>query len=488
MARLLGGNNLLVGAPTGRELSDAIVRPAQRAGLIVEDGLAEEILADAQGATGVLPLVQTALLETWARRRGDVLSLAGYYEAGGVSGAVARQAEGVYARLNERQQAAARRTLLRLAEVADDGALDLRRRVPITDVAGAPASDARIALDAMVDQRLLTLGEDTVEVTHEALFGPGRACGEWLEADIEGRKVHHRLEDAAREWDAGGRDPSDLLRGSRLSLTEEWAADHEDDLSEREQDYLTASQVAAAAELTEARAQADHERRTSSRLRHLLIGTAALLVLALVAGAVAVQQRGAADDQRSIARAEARVAAARELSSAAIANLEADPELSALLALEARARLGAGEPAVAHEIEGTLHRAAYALRIEQRFPGVGGAVAWSPDGDALAVQGPAGSGSVEVRDATTGRTSASSGRRLGTPPASPSTTTDPCSASLALTVSQRCGTRTLVKRSTCSTERARRRRRPSARTVRALPAAVARRRRGAGAGAGPAHR
>ena len=101
LARLLGGNNLLVGAPTGRELSDAIVRPAQRAGLIVEEGLAEEILADAQGASGVLPLVQTALLETWARRRGDVLSLAGYHEAGGVSGAVARQAEAVYARLTD---------------------------------------------------------------------------------------------------------------------------------------------------------------------------------------------------------------------------------------------------------------------------------------------------------------------------------------------------------------------------------------------------
>ena len=286
--------------------------------------------------------------------------------------------------------------------MADDGALDLRRRVPIADVAGAPASDARVALDAMVDQRLLTLGEDTVEVTHEALLRAWPRLRQWLEADVEGRKVHHRLEEAAREWDAGGRDPSDLLRGSRLSLTEEWAADHEDDLSEREQDYWTASQVAAAAELTEARAQADHERRTSSRLRHLLVGTAALLVLALVAGAVAVQQRGAADDQRAIARAEARVAAARELSSAAIANLEADPELSALLALEARARLGAGEPAVAHEIEETLHRAAYALRIEQRLPGVGGAVAWSPDGERVAVQGPAGSGSVEVRDATTG--------------------------------------------------------------------------------------
>ncbi len=401
LARLFAGNNLLVGAPTGRELTDAIVRPALRAGLVLEDGLADQILADAQGATGVLPLVQTALLETWARRRGNVLGLAGYHEAGGVSGAVARQAEGVYARLTAPQQAAARRILLRLAEVADDGALDLRRRVPIADVAGAPGSDARVALDAMVDQRLLTLGEDTVEVTHEALLRSWPRLRQWLEADVEGRKVHHRLEDAAREWDAGGRDPSDLLRGSRLSLTEEWAADHEDDLSDREHDYLTASQRAAAAELTEARAQADRERRTSSRLRRLLIGTAALLVLALVAGAVAVQQRGVADDQRSIARAEERVADARALASAAVANLDVDPERSGLLALEAHALLGSGESTADQDVQEALHQAAVAMRIEQRLPDVGGAVGWSGNGQLLAVQGPVDSGVVEVYDATT---------------------------------------------------------------------------------------
>ena len=97
--------------------------------------------------------------------------------------------------------------------------LDLRRRVPIADVAGAPASDARVAFDAMVDQRLLTLGEETVEVTHEALLRAWPRLREWLEADVEGRKVHHRLEDAAREWEPVAVDPSDLLRGSRLSLT-----------------------------------------------------------------------------------------------------------------------------------------------------------------------------------------------------------------------------------------------------------------------------
>ena len=41
--------------------------------------------------------MSTALLETWARREHDTLTLAGYQEAGGVRGAVARLAEDVYA-------------------------------------------------------------------------------------------------------------------------------------------------------------------------------------------------------------------------------------------------------------------------------------------------------------------------------------------------------------------------------------------------------
>ncbi len=44
---------------------------------------------------------------------------------------------------------------------------------------------------------------------------------------------------------------------------------------------------------------------TSSRLRRLLVGTVALLAVALVAGAVAVHQRGAADDAAGDARSGA---------------------------------------------------------------------------------------------------------------------------------------------------------------------------------------
>ena len=71
-----------------------MLEPARRAGLTVEDGLADAICSDAGGEPGALPLVSTALLETWVRRSGEQLTLAGYAQAGGVRGAVARLADG----------------------------------------------------------------------------------------------------------------------------------------------------------------------------------------------------------------------------------------------------------------------------------------------------------------------------------------------------------------------------------------------------------
>ena len=107
LARLLRGNDVLVGPIRERELRDVIERPAQRAGLQLEQGLVEQILADAQGSSGVLPLLQTALLTTWERRTGNVLTRGAYQESGGVQGAVARLAETTFADLAPGQQDAA---------------------------------------------------------------------------------------------------------------------------------------------------------------------------------------------------------------------------------------------------------------------------------------------------------------------------------------------------------------------------------------------
>jgi WD40 repeat protein len=115
----------------------------------------------------------------------------------------------------------------------------------------------------------------------------------------------------------------------------------------------------------------------------------------MVAGALAVRAS-------SRAEREARVATARELAAASVANLEADPERSILLALEAVDRTRSVEGSVLPEAEEALHRAVVASRIVLSVPGVGGALDWSPDGGLFVSEGPDETGVVDIRDAETG--------------------------------------------------------------------------------------
>ena len=97
----LGGALVLVPGLTGDELREVVREPAAAAGLTADPELVEAVVADVLGRPAALPLLSTALVGTWERRRGDTLTLAGYLEAGGVAGALTRSAEGAYSALDE---------------------------------------------------------------------------------------------------------------------------------------------------------------------------------------------------------------------------------------------------------------------------------------------------------------------------------------------------------------------------------------------------
>ncbi len=102
------------------------------------------------------------------------------------------------------------------------------------------------------------------------------------------------------------------------------------------------------------------------------------------------------------ADAEALTAQVRELAAASRAAASTDPELAVLLALRATelSRSSAEEPA--REAVEALHGAVIASRIDKVVPGLGGSVAWSPDGDLFVTEGPEDSGLVDLRDPETG--------------------------------------------------------------------------------------
>ncbi|WP_086559571.1 helix-turn-helix domain-containing protein [Streptomyces africanus] len=215
--------NLLVG-PLGRdELREAITGPAATAGLTVERALTARIVDEVVDQPGALPMLSHALLETWRRRRGRMLTLAAYEEAGGVRGAIAATAEEVYGGLSAEQGRVARRILLRLI-APGDGTADTRRPACRAEL----GSGARDVLERLAGARLVTLDGDTVELAHEALITGWPRLAGWIEEGRDRLRAQRRLGEAARGWEELERDPGALYRGARLARAAELFARQSD--------------------------------------------------------------------------------------------------------------------------------------------------------------------------------------------------------------------------------------------------------------------
>ena len=102
-----------------------IEKPALQAGLILEPGLVEILIRDADGRN--LPLLSHALRQVWQRREGRVLSVDGYRASGEIDGAVAQTAEEVFAQLSDEGARQARDILLRLVEPSNGGGVICQR-------------------------------------------------------------------------------------------------------------------------------------------------------------------------------------------------------------------------------------------------------------------------------------------------------------------------------------------------------------------------
>lgn len=331
---------LLLPALTRAELADAIRRPARAAGLRLEPGLVELLLADfsatepaagpeGRGAgsggdrsgdhpeTGALPLLAHALRATWQNRQGRLLTVDGYTGTGGVAHAVGNTAERVFDRLDAAERRIARRLFLGLVTVGEDTA-DSRRRVRREQLLDAIPDRARAeaVLAAFTTKRLLVQDRDTVAITHEALLTAWPRLRGWIDDDRPRNLILQDLDAAARAWAAAGHEHDALYRGAPLARALD-AAPPPDDPDEDDplrRAFLDTSVRRA---------------KRAVRIRHRL--TAVLVVLVVVAAAASF----AALRQSGSARAEQRQALAARIVSQAAGVRATDPALAAQLDLVA---------------------------------------------------------------------------------------------------------------------------------------------------------
>ncbi|MCP4284684.1 MAG: TIR domain-containing protein [Gammaproteobacteria bacterium] len=399
---LLQNRQLLLGPLSKASLREAIARPAKEVGAYFEKELVSTILRDVSTQPGALPLLQHVLYELWRAREGPWLTYQAYRTSGGVSGALQRRAQATYNALTPKQQEIARNIFLRLTTLGE-GVSDTRRQVDRSELSltGVAPNQVETVLQILSgpNARLVVVDKQSkVEVTHEALIQQWDTLQSWLEADRQALRLHRHLTQTAQEWARLEHESGELYRGGRLAQAEEWAQSHGNALNDLEQEFLetsiaerervaqereaqhqreleTAQKLAKEAEARrqaeaeraqEAEARADEQQSAASSLRRLATwlavagGTA--ILLAILAGWFGVLSSRNAD--RAIASEstvqamldEALTSRSVNLAALANSNLNKDPELSILLAIEAIT------PTYTTMAEDALRRALHASR------------------------------------------------------------------------------------------------------------------------------
>jgi DNA-binding SARP family transcriptional activator len=325
----------LVGPLAGDDLRAAVEQPARTAGLHLEEGLVDLLVGDTDGEPGGLPLLSHALVETWRRRDGSVLTVEGYRATGGIRGAVARTADRLHDSLHDRERTALRAVLLRLVTPLPDGE-PVRCRVPRPALLRAPEHERVVQL--LVAARLVTAEEGTFQLAHEALARAWPRLRSWIDDDAAGIRLQRHLGAAAEGWEALGRPDSELYRGARLDAAREWVADADPPLSDVERDFLAVSAERSASEARALEVRARRDAVRTRRLRAALSATVALLVVALIAGTVAVRSAGEARERRDDAAAAEAEAQLEALAGRSLALRSTARDVAALLAVEAYRR------------------------------------------------------------------------------------------------------------------------------------------------------
>jgi len=308
---------------TAEELEKSITGPARRVKVFFQQGLAAQIVSEVNEQPGVLPMLQYALTELFARREGPIIMSKDYQEIGGVLGALAQQAEEMYQSLDEAHQEAARQLFLRLVTLGE-GTEDTRRRALQSEIMSAyPDADVMTnVIEQFSSKRLLTTDRDpgtrspTIEVAHEALIREWGTLKLWLDESRDDVRLQRMLYLAAQEWNEANNDDSFLLRGGRLVSFEDWIDNSTIAVAELERVYYEASikerDRLEAEEAERVARELQLQTTNQRRLRFIVAGSLIAAVIGFVLTILVFFQSQAATASANEALAQAAFAATSE--------------------------------------------------------------------------------------------------------------------------------------------------------------------------------
>lgn len=336
LLKALNHNHIVMGAMTRAALKEVVLRPAQKAGLKLDEALVKQLLTDLGVKPGQdggydpgrLPLLAYVLRRIWILDHGTgTLTTDGYDRSGGLDQAVALKADEVFASLSDQEQRIAPSVFVNLVVVTRSGALTRRTvgREKLLEYfeAGAERQAAANVLAGFVEGRLLLVGDqEMVQVTHDVLLYAWPTLNQWIETDRRDNATRQEIEDASELWQAKNRANGILYRKRAL----------DDAMNAVRKPGHTAISPAAR-EFLKASMQLRHRERA-----WIKAAAASLLALAVAAVAgffIARGQTAAARSKAAEADAQHTIALSRQLAAQAISEKATNVRVARQLALAA---------------------------------------------------------------------------------------------------------------------------------------------------------
>jgi len=388
----------LLAPMTERQLRLAITRPAEMADASVEPDLVDELLRAVRGssAAGVLPHLSHALDQAWrGRAEDDVLTLADYERVGGVEGSIAASADRAFGRLTGAQRALTQPVFMRLVTTSSDLVVSAGRATRAELTAGvSETADVDATIESFAAERLLTVGEDYVEISHEVLLTAWEKLRGWLDGDKIDMARYSRLNADARDWDANERPAAYLYPSGRLdevdAATRRWSAvpGRYPALGPVAQAFLSAARGAA--------------RRARWIRRGVIAVLSALTLAAATTAVLAGHYAATANQQRTDALAQSAKATSRDLAAQVLGLADSDPATAQQLAAAAWHEWPTSEAASVMTYLLTQQVRAGELRAVPGDIGPDLVLALSPDGTLVAA-GDKQDDNVRLWDTATGK-------------------------------------------------------------------------------------
>ena len=207
----------------GDGLGKVMLAQLAAAGVEMEQGLAERILADL-GEECSPAFLQLVLSELWRRRRMNLLTHQAYWEVDAFAGLLKSHAESIWTSLPPNEQDLSRVIFSRIF-LPGEGREDEPLAAPVSSIlrrTAGPEDMARL-LAKLVEQRLLAVREASegpvVEFAHPKLLIEWPRLREWIDQNRSDLRMGAYLEHAAKRWIESGRN-SNLLVKSDVALAQ----------------------------------------------------------------------------------------------------------------------------------------------------------------------------------------------------------------------------------------------------------------------------